>query len=77
MSDLDDLADRLDAIAEEIAEASISELKAALRRGEHKRPQLERTLSQAKRSIDKAAHLLRRAATGDDTTGNDGSDELD
>ena len=61
MSNFDELADRLDAIAEEIAEASITELKAALRRGEQKRPQLERTLSQAKRSIDKAAHLLRRA----------------
>jgi septal ring factor EnvC (AmiA/AmiB activator) len=77
VTDFDDLADRLDAIADEIAEASITELKAALRKGEQKRPQLERTLSQAKRSIDKAAHLLRRAATGDDAAGDDGSDVPD
>ena len=70
-----DLADRLDAIADEIAGAAINELKAALRRGEQKRPDTERTLSQAKRAVDKASHLLRRAgANGNDA---DDSDELD
>lgn len=54
-----DLADRLDAISEEIASIAIDELKQALRRGEAKRPDSEKRLTQARRAIDKAAHLLR------------------
>lgn len=67
MSEYEALADRLDAIADEIAGAAIDELKAAMRRGDGKRPDTERTLTQAKRAVDKAAHLLRRV----------GSDQLD
>ncbi len=54
-----ELADRLDAISEEIASIAIDELKQALRRGEAKRPDSEKQLTQARRAIDKAAHLLR------------------
>ncbi|MEO6123019.1 MAG: hypothetical protein ABIR32_04860 [Ilumatobacteraceae bacterium] len=56
----DDLADRLDAIAEEIAEAAIDELRGALQRGEAKRPTLEKRLTQSRRAVEKASHLLRR-----------------
>jgi len=55
---LEPLAEQLDAIAEEIAEAAIEELKGAVRRGE-KRSSAERTLTQARRAVAKAAHLLR------------------
>lgn len=53
------LAEQLDAISEEIAETALQELKAAVRRGEQKRPPRERTLTQARRAVEKAAHLLR------------------
>lgn len=65
------LAERLDAISEEIAETALNELKSAVRRGEQKRPAVERTLTQARRAIDKAAHLLR---TLDDHGGADPDD---
>jgi len=55
----DDIADRLDAIAEEIAEAAIDELRAALHRGDGKRPALEKRLTQSRRAVEKAAHVLR------------------
>ena len=73
MSDrFDEIADRLDALAEEMAELAIDELKSAMRSGAGKRPARERSLTQARRATEKAAHLLRRidAATADDT-GND------
>jgi len=53
------LAEQLDTISEQIAENALDELKAALRRGEQKRPARERTLTQARRAVEKAAHLLR------------------
>jgi len=53
------LAEQLDAISEQIADTALDELKAALRRGEQKRPATERTLTQARRAVEKAAHLLR------------------
>ena len=53
------LAEQLDAISEQIAETALDELKAAVRRGEQKRPATERTLTQARRAVEKAAHLLR------------------
>ena len=55
----DDIAARLDAIAEEIAEAAIDELRSALQRGEAKRPATEKRLTQSRRAVEKAAHLLR------------------
>lgn len=70
------LADRLDQISDEIAEFAIEELKAALGRGDSKRPATERRLTQARRAVDKAAHLLRGAGNGADPAGA-GSDQLD
>ena len=71
----DELAERLDAIADELASTAIDELKSALRRGEQRRPQTERTLTQARRAVEKAAHLLRSLERGDDSA--DASDEFD
>ncbi len=75
LESFESLATRLDEIAEEIAERALTELKAAIRRGQQKRPATERSLSQARRSIEKAAHLLRHldAAAADETQ----SDDLD
>ncbi len=75
-----ELADKLDAIAEEIAETAIDELRSALRRGESKRPIREKQLTQARRAIDKAAHLLRNLEALETTAPrsvNAASDEFD
>ena len=64
------LAEQLDAISEQIAETALDELKAALRRGEQKRPATERSLTQARRAVEKAAHLLRNIR-GDESSGPD------
>ena len=70
------MAERLDAISEEIAETALNELKSAVRRGEQKRPAAERTLTQARRAIDKAAHLLRTLDDhGDNDRDNDPDDD--
>jgi ElaB/YqjD/DUF883 family membrane-anchored ribosome-binding protein len=60
---LESLADQLDAISEELAELAVSELSAAVRRGESKRPAAERRLTTARRAVEKASHLLRGADT--------------
>lgn len=53
-----DVAERLRAIAEELDEASFELLHDAVASGETKRPQADRTLTQARRAIEKAATLL-------------------
>ena len=60
----DRVADRLDAIAEELAEFAMTELSSAIRRGDQKRPATERTLTQARRAVEKAAHLMRNLDNG-------------
>ncbi len=73
MSDrFDSIADRLDAIAEELAETALTELSSAIRRGDQKRPASERSLTQARRAIEKATHLLRSVDSGDGVGGGGG-----
>jgi len=55
----DEIADRLESIAEELASAAIDELRGAVQRREQRRPANERVLTQARRAVEKAAHLLR------------------
>ena len=55
-------AERLDVIAEELAELSLASLREALERGESDRPADEKRLTQARRAVEKAAHLLRGSA---------------
>ena len=55
----DELADRLDAIAEELSDLALDVLRQAVDRGEAARPAEEKRLSQARRAVEKAAHLLR------------------
>lgn len=72
----DAMAERLGAISDEIAEAALDDLKSAVRRGDQKRSSTERTLTQARRAVEKAAHLLRSigADTSDDI---DAADDVD
>ena len=70
----EDLADRLDVIAEELSDLALDSLRAALERGDSSRPAEEKRLTQARRAVEKAAHLLRPAdgrtggGRGDDGT---------
>ena len=57
----EDLADRLDVIAEELSDLALDSLRAALERGDSSRPVEEKRLTQARRAVEKAAHLLRSA----------------
>jgi len=58
LDDLDDLADRLDAIVAELDERSFDILREASAAG-HARPREDKRLTQARRAIEKAIHLLR------------------
>ena len=58
---VDELAERLDAISEELAELAIEILRAALAdRGVAGRPPMEKRITQARRAVEKAAYVLRR-----------------
>ena len=65
----DEIAERLDAIADEIAEAAIDELRAAVQRGDGKRPAMEKRLTQSRRAVEKAAHVLRTLDGDHDESG--------
>ena len=58
---VDELAERLDAISEELAELAIEVLRAALaERAAVGRPPVEKRITQARRAVEKAAHVLRQ-----------------
>jgi predicted transcriptional regulator len=61
----DDLADRLEQIAEELAERAIDVLREAISDRQTGRPAEERTLTQARRAVEKAAGLLRGSRVSD------------
>lgn len=54
----DDLADRLAAIVEELDQITFDQLREAAAEGKP-RPVDDRRLTQARRAVEKAAHLLR------------------
>ncbi|HWC38273.1 MAG TPA: hypothetical protein VG476_07080 [Acidimicrobiales bacterium] len=58
-ADLDDIRGRLEAIAEELADLAMEALRDAIDAGEERRPAEERRLTQARRSVERAASLLR------------------
>jgi hypothetical protein len=59
MTRYDDLAERLEAIGGELDELSFDLLQEAVAGGATERPAADRTLTQARRAVEKAAHLLR------------------
>lgn len=69
---LQDLVDRLEAIAADLDEIAFDRLREAVADGEVTRPPGERQLVQARRAIEKAAGVLRRLA---ETSGTDGTGE--
>ena len=63
--DVDDVIARLESISEELADAAIAALMEANSRGEGRRPETERNLTIARRSIEKAIATLRRVDSVD------------
>lgn len=68
MADVDDIRERLSAIAEELADGAIEALREAVERGETARPALERQLTRARAAVERAVGLLSDAA-GDGARG--------
>jgi hypothetical protein len=54
-----DISDRLAAIAEEIADLALESLRDSIEAGETKLSDKEKRLTRARRSVEKAAYLLR------------------
>ena len=59
MSDLGSIADRLDTIIADLDEIAFDRLREAMADGVRSRPDSDRTITQARRAVEKAAHLLR------------------
>ena len=56
--DLSDVLDRLRAVSEDLADHAIAVLSEASREGQTKRPAEERTITQARRAVEKAIATL-------------------
>lgn len=59
MAEYDELAGRLESVAAEIDDLAFDRLRVAVADGEVARPAVDKRLMQARRSIEKAAHILR------------------
>ena len=59
-SDYLELIDKLKGVSEQLADKALDALKQAHAAGESKRPEIERTLTQARRAVEKAISLLIR-----------------
>ena len=60
MSDVDDIVARLRSVSEDLSDHAIRILSEASRAGATKRPDTERTITQARRAVEKAIMLLER-----------------
>ena len=60
MSDLGNVADRLEAIVEELDEIAFDRLRIAAGEGQRRRPDEDRELTKARRAIEKAVAALRK-----------------
>jgi exonuclease VII small subunit len=59
VSEFESIADRLDAIVADLDEVAFDRLREAMADGATTRPQADKTITQARRAVEKAAHLLR------------------
>ena len=66
MADLEALRERLDVLAEDLAEAALDLLKQAVH-GDEEAKAVEKRVTRARRSVEKASHLL----AGSPSPGND------
>ena len=60
MSNVHALADRLEAIVEELDEIAFDRLRVAAAEGQRARPDDDRELTKARRAVEKAVVVLRR-----------------
>ena len=58
MADIADVRARLEVIAEELADMALEVLREAVDQGADKRPELEKRITRARTSVEKAANLL-------------------
>lgn len=65
MADLDELTDRLRAVADELADAALVVLREAVERGETGRPAEERRLTRARAAVERAVAILDGGDRGD------------
>ena len=65
MSTVDELTAQLQIISDELGDKALDILMQAHRRGETKRPDSERAITQARRAIEKAISLLGRMNSDD------------
>ena len=59
MSELGSLAERIDALVEELDELAFDRLREAAADGATERPQIDKRITQARRALEKASRLLR------------------
>ena len=59
MSDIDEIISNLEHASEALNDAAMYLINEAIRNGEKERPPLEKKVSQARRAVDKALHILR------------------
>jgi hypothetical protein len=59
MNDIDEIISDLERASEALNDAAMSLITDAIRNGEKERPPLEKKVSQARRAVDKALHILR------------------
>jgi hypothetical protein len=59
VSDLGSIADRLESIVADLDEIAFDRLREAAADGARTRPDSDKTITQARRAVEKAAHLLR------------------
>jgi hypothetical protein len=58
-ADLEPIAERLEAVSDELAELAMSAIRTAIEDGRSTRPPIEKRITRARRAVDKAAALLR------------------
>jgi exonuclease VII small subunit len=59
VSDIESIISDLEQASEALNDAAMALISEAIRQGGKERPPLEKKISQARRSVDKAIHLLR------------------
>lgn len=64
--EFEEIRQRLDAIAEELADLAIIRLRESIDAGGNELPVDERRLTKARRAVEKAANLLREPDEGND-----------
>ena len=60
MNDIEQLADRLEAIVADLDELAFDRLREAVAAGATERPAADKELAKARRAAEKAAHILRQ-----------------